>query len=244
MALADLNCPASVSQTPLKGWLTWGGRISIPAVLMMAIAYLFFPGLTVERPQDISTPLSSSSPTPTLISNPIELKTLENLVLLATVQGRQYPQKGTFLTEFSMEPAVPQYQLHLIPLQRNGLQIMAQPKVDELKSFIVLLWGGPRSAQLRQRSKSDRSNPWDEFPLASVPVTNGQSSFTAVMNYCQSDRPTRELPATVLLPKTEPAVYQDFRCPSGYGFAASMTEIVGRLAVQTLPSFVFKNPNQ
>jgi hypothetical protein len=174
------------------------------------------------------------------------LKALDNLELLATVQGRYCQRIGSFLTAFSMEPTVPQCKFCLMLLKQNGLQIVAQSQMDRLKSFIALFWSGLRSnpVQSGQSAKSGRAeDPWSEFPLITVPTTHGCTSLTVVMNYCQSDRPTQELPSMVLLPNAEPVVYRDFKCPTGYMFAASMTEIAGRLATETLPSFVFKRPH-
>lgn len=189
-------------------------------------------------PTPTPTPSPKSTPVTTDNQETLEKQALEGLILLSGIENDFYLEKGKFLGKSRYLPHAKGHTFITQKIGENGIQIVALAQQENLRSFLVVMWGGEKSASNLEKVNSYKPKEADFGTLALPDMKNGNSLFMTRLNYCESQTPSQQLPSLSQVSHSVPVSYQELKCPEGYIYSFSMIKVIGEYSAKTLPVII------
>jgi serine/threonine protein kinase len=196
------------------------------------------PPPTPRRQPPPPTPPRGGTPTTPETPETLEKQALEGLILLAGIENDFYLENGKFLGKSRYLPYAKGHTFITQKISENAVQIVALAQLDNLRSFLVVMWGGEKSTSNLEKVKNYKPQDTDFGTLALPSLKKSNSPYMTRLNYCESQNPSKELPSLSNVSQSVPVSYEELKCPDGYMYSFSIIKIIGEYSAKTLPVII------
>jgi serine/threonine protein kinase len=171
----------------------------------------------------------------------LEKEALEGLILLTNIQNDYYQKNGEFLLK---SPYLPFAQGHLFtikPINEQVISIIALAKQENLRNFLVMIWGGQNSPENQAKILNYQPKE-DDWGTLSLPNLSSQEvKYLTRITYCETEKPLKKFPSfqSLNITKSVPLSHEELSCPSDYIYSLSMISIIAEYAAKPLPAIIY-----